>query len=154
MELGALLAVFAGAEDLDVCVFDMETVAGGVFLELGQRRVDLGHRAAVLADDHLAGVGFADMRAADVGVDAGDVVNQAVLLQKLQGAVSDGRLAVAEGGHNVVSSQRLVTLPDDAQYLAAGIGEAEIMRGAVGLGFLHCRGFAGGVVVASAVGHG
>ncbi len=122
---------------------------GGVeFLERG---VEFGYRAAMFADDELAGVVFSDMWAADVGAHAGDMVDEACALQKLKGAVGDGRLGVAEGIHDLMRRERLVALPNDAEDGAAGVGEAEIVGGAEGLGLRHGVGLAGGVV---RTGHG
>lgn len=92
------------------------------------RIVQLGRRAAALADQELAGMPFLRMAAADIGVQRLDAVDQANLDQKVQRAVHRWRR-----GARVVRLQRLedrigadglVPVPDDPQDVLSDFREA------------------------------
>ena len=110
-----------------------------------------GH-VALPADQELALVHVFGVATADEGVERGDAVNQAVFQEKVQRTVYGGRrgaaaILFAEYGKDVVSPQRLVTLPNQFQYAPAQGSQAQALASAQGIGLGQCAVHAVGVIV-------
>lgn len=105
--------------------------------ELGEDGLggEFGDHMALGADEHVASVALGGVGAADVGIQAGDMVDEADMLQKFEGAVGDGGVFVIHLGHDFGGGEGFVALPEDLEDFFALRGEADLAFGAALLGF-------------------
>jgi hypothetical protein len=91
------------------------------------RSIQFCQSFAGFTDQKLTIVGDPRMSTADIGIERSDSVNQAHLLEKIEGAV-DGRWGgttfLLERLKNLVGTNRFVLVPDQLQNAAADVGKA------------------------------
>jgi len=119
------LAVAASAFDFHGFTRYAETQSlGAVGNPARERRVrEFGNRAAGGANQELADVPFARFAAAHKGIERGDAMNEARVLQEVEGAVDGGRRGLfallPQQGQQLVGLDRFMAAPYELQHPAA-----------------------------------
>ena len=122
-----LLAGAAMPKHFHLHLLNPETFLVGGSNNLRHLLVNLFHNMAIRADKQLAGMVISHMLAADIGIQAGNMVNEVIAVEEFQRTVGNGRLPVAKECHNFIGGKCLMALPDDLENLAAHIREAQMV---------------------------
>src|SRR5215472_60911 len=135
-------AMRAAAGELDGEAVEAEAAGGGLAPGAGGdlAALDLRHLAAPGADQELAGVVLLRLRAADIGVQGFQPVDEALGDEEIERPVDGGRgrgthprLAM-EGLQNRIGADGLVLAPDDLEHAAPDGRQAGPAAGADGFG--------------------
>src|SRR5687768_13347063 len=114
--------------------------------------VQLRRRAATGADQELSDMVAVGMRAADIGVEAGDAVHQPVRNEEIERAIDgrrrDAAALAAQPLEDGISPHGLMAAPDQLEHAAADLGEAGSAARAEPLGGFKRLRHAVGMVVA------